>query len=137
MTIRRIDDGFSVSTQLHLEDVEALPEQGIRMLINNRPDGEDPAQPSSAEVEARARAAGLDYRHIPVVSGTVPSDEQVAAFRAALANDGPALAFCRSGTRSTVLWALSQKGSLDADSIIEKAGEAGYNISDLRGRLSD
>src|SRR3954462_13298236 len=78
---------------------------GVRTLINNRPDGEEPGQPSSAEMEAAAEAAGLTYRHIPVAGGV--SEAAIEAMAEALESGGPVLAFCKSGTRSTYLWALA------------------------------
>ena len=92
-------------------------------------------QPSAPEIESAAREAGLDYRFIPVAGGF--SDDDVAAMAEALdAASGPALAFCRSGTRSTTLWALSQAGEAPAGEIIAAAANAGYDMSHLAGHLN-
>lgn len=109
----------------------------FRTIINNRPDAEEPGQPSSAEIEAEARRLGLDYVHIPVVPGKI-SDEQAAAFGEAIARrKGPFLAFCRTGTRSTMLWALSQSGKRSPDEIMEAAAAAGYDLNALRPKLAE
>ncbi|HEV2815679.1 MAG TPA: TIGR01244 family sulfur transferase [Allosphingosinicella sp.] len=92
--------------QLRPEDMEAVAAAGVALIVNNRPDGEEPGQPAGAEIEAAARAAGLDYRHIPVSGGIRP--DQVAAMAAAM-GEGKLLAFCRSGARSTLLWAMAAR----------------------------
>lgn len=92
--------------QLRPDDMDAVVAAGVALVVNNRPDGEEPGQPTSAEIEAAARAAGLDYRHIPVSGGIGP--DQVAAMAVAM-EEGKLLAFCRSGQRSTLLWALAAR----------------------------
>jgi uncharacterized protein (TIGR01244 family) len=127
---RRVTDQLSVAPQIQLGDLAAAAAQGFRLVINNRPDGEDPSQPSSAEVEAAARAAGLDYVHIPVRGG--PTPDQVAAERAVLAErPGPVLAFCRSGTRSINIWSLGEAaaGTRSRDELVRLGAEAGYDLS--------
>lgn len=131
---RRVTDQFSVSPQIAVSDVAAAAAAGFVLIINNRPDGEDPAQPDGAEIEAAARAAGLDYLAIPVRGG--PDAAQVAAQGEAVAQaKGPVLAYCRSGTRSIVTWALSQAdaGRLDRSSLIALGAEAGYDLSGVLG----
>ncbi|HEY0270870.1 MAG TPA: TIGR01244 family sulfur transferase [Sphingomonas sp.] len=128
---RTLDETILVAGQISVDDVAAAAAQGVRTIINNRPDGEQPGQPAAAEIEAAARAAGLGYVHIPVDhSGFSP--EQVEAMTAALALPAPALAFCRSGTRSTYLWSLARGAAGDAPAeIAAKAANAGYDISGL------
>lgn len=134
---RRLDDSISVSEQITPRDVQAAADQGFRMIINNRPDEEQPGQPSGAEIREAARAAGLDYVAIPITHGGY-SMPQVEAMRDALAKaEGPVLAFCRSGTRSTFVWALAQGASgEDADVLAAKAADAGYDISPIRPFLA-
>jgi uncharacterized protein (TIGR01244 family) len=106
----------------------------VRLIVNNRPDREEPGQPHSAEIEAAARAAGLGYRHIPVAKGF--SAWQVEAMADALEH-GPVLAFCRSGMRSTHLWALARASrGIPAPTLIGLAADAGYDLSDLADWLS-
>ena len=125
MQIRSLTDKLSVSSQLALTDLTVAADQGIRSIINNRPDGEAPDQPSSAELEAAAADLGLGYRHIPVVPGQF-RDEDVARFEAALAElESPVLAFCRTGTRSTTLWALSAAAKAVSSDLLSTARAAG------------
>ncbi|HET7714603.1 MAG TPA: TIGR01244 family sulfur transferase [Bauldia sp.] len=136
MEIKRIDDHVSVSGQIRPEDIPALKAAGFTTIVNNRPDGEAPDQPSGAEVEAAARAAGLDYVAIPLGREGVSPDMVDKTREVLEGSTGPVFAYCRSGTRSTTLWALSQAGNESADSIISKAQNAGYDMSHLAGHLS-
>ena len=127
----RIDDDISVAGQLEPGDIAAAAAQGFRMVVNNRPDGEAPGQPSGAAIAQAAEAAGLRYVAIPVAGGF--SMPQVEAMAAALAEaGGPVLAFCRSGTRSTNLWALAaaSRGG-DPQAIVAAAASGGYDIGAL------
>lgn len=135
MHTRPLADGLSVAPQITLDDVAAAAAQGFRSLMSNRPDGEEPGQPSAAEVEAAARDAGLEFRWLPVTMPTL-SQADGRAFGAALEElPGPTLAFCRTGTRSTALWALSQAGTRPTDEILATAASAGYDLQALRPRL--
>ncbi|MEO9299417.1 TIGR01244 family sulfur transferase [Devosia alba] len=135
MDLKRINDHVSVSGQIRPEDVAALKAAGFVAIVNNRPDGESPDQPTGAEIEAAAVAAGLVYHAIPLGREGV-SPEMVAQTKAVLeGSTGPVFCYCRSGTRSTTLWALSQAGQVDASQIIAEAAEAGYDMSHLAGHL--
>ena len=125
--------GFSVAGQVSIGDLPHIAAT-YRTLINNRPDGEEPGQPSSADLEAAARSLGLHYAHIPV-TGQI-SAKDVAVFVKALSNvRGPTLAFCRTGNRSTRLWALSQAGKRSVRRILAAAANAGYDLDSLEPRL--
>ena len=132
---KSLDDTTFVSVQLAPEQVAEAAALGVTMIVNNRPDGEEPGQPMAAEIAAAAEAAGIGYRHIPVAGGFTP--DQVAAMAEALgAAEGKVLAFCKSGTRSTFLWALAEKQrGADGAAIIEQAAGAGYDLSPLRLHL--
>lgn len=133
---RTIDETLLVAGQITPEDVATAAAQGVRTIINNRPDGEQPGQPSAAAIEAAAAAAGLGYAHIPVDHSGF-SMEQIEAMTAALAQPGPALAFCRSGTRSTFLWALARGLAGDEPAeIAAKAANAGYDVTPLMGMIT-
>lgn len=135
MELKSLSSELSVTAQLSIEDVAKAAALGFKALINNRPDGESCCQPEASELASEAAANGLDYRHIPVVGGSI-SDADVTAFSLALDQmTGPVLAFCRSGKRSTILWALSQAPGVDPDQLIEVAKRAGYTISELKARL--
>lgn len=129
-------EGFWVSPQIHPEDVEAAKALGVALIVNNRPDGEQPGQPTSVEIERAARAAGLSYVAIPVRGMQIGAAE-LDAFDAALESaTGGVLAYCRSGTRSTMLRALARaRAGAEIDAIIEEAVEAGYDISSQRRAL--
>jgi uncharacterized protein (TIGR01244 family) len=108
---RPLTPGFSVAPQLEPAAMAAAAKAGYRSVINNRPDHEGgPGQPTSAQMEAAARAAGLEYRFLPV-NGAYQSPEEIAAFGQLLQElPGPVLAFCRSGARSTRLFVASGSG---------------------------
>ncbi|MGJ8528865.1 TIGR01244 family sulfur transferase [Maritalea sp.] len=136
MELKKINDQVSVSPQIAIEDLAAIKEAGFKTIINNRPDGEAPDQPMSAEVKAAALAQGLKFVEIPMGREGV-SPEMIAQTREVFADGEPVLAYCRSGTRSTTLWALSQAGNLPAQDIISAAANAGYDVSHLAGHLSE
>lgn len=135
MSFRRLGPDMLVSGQIAPEEVAAAVAAGITLIVDNRPDGEEPGQPAAAAIEAAARDAGIAFRHIPVSGGIAP--DQIAAMAEALdENQGKALAFCRSGTRSTYLWALAQaRRGMGADEIVAAAEAAGYDVSALRPYL--
>lgn len=134
-SLKKLSDRVSVGPQISIADVAELAQAGIVTLINNRPDGEDHGQPASAEIAAAAEQACLGYHHIPIAGGGVTPQAVQAMMEALDAADGPAVAFCRSGTRSTMLWALSQAGRQPADDIIAAANAAGYDVNPLRPYL--
>ena len=111
LNIRHLGPDFAVTGQIALQDLPEVAALGFGTVINNRPDGEAGDQPPSDEVERAARAAGLRYVHLPVVSGAI-TPEQGRAMREALASaHGPVLAFCRSGARSGKLYELAQSAA--------------------------
>ena len=130
-----LDEKVAVAGQVRPGQLAGLAADGFTTLINNRPDGEEPGQPSAGELADAAAAAGLAYHHIPVAGGFGP--DQVAAMAAALeAAEGRVLAFCRSGTRSTFLWALAEATlGADAEELIAKAAAAGYDLGPIAGYL--
>ena len=134
-TINRLTESLSVAPQLQPEDMAELARAGFKTVINNRPDGESEDQPSSAELAAAAEAAGLEYAHQPVVGNNI-TDVDIDGFDAIVSlAEQPVLAFCRTGTRCTPLWALTQADELDNASILSTAEQAGYDLSQLAGRL--
>lgn len=135
MTMKRLTDLVWVSPQLTLVDLELAENAGIRSIINNRPDAEATTQTSSKRLQQEAQKRGMEYRHIPVTPGNI-TDDNVKEFRKALDDlPEPLLAFCGTGTRATTLWALSRAPQVDTDLLIETAGKAGYDISNLRPTL--
>ena len=131
----RLTPNLSVAPQLTEQELQEAAAAGFKTIINNRPDGEAPDQPRSDDLAAAAKRLGLDYRYIPVVSGRL-SDDQVKEFRAVVTEgQKPSLAFCRTGTRSTTLWALAATDRLSANEILQIASAAGYNLDTLRLQL--
>lgn len=136
MPFKALTPSLSVSPQLTEADVAQAARDGFRAIISNRPDGEEPGQPSASEMQALAASHGMGFSHVPTVGGKI-SEEDVAGMADALMRlEGPVLAYCRTGTRSTTLWALTQVGAQPADALIATAGEAGYDLSALRSRLA-
>ncbi|MCA8887731.1 MAG: TIGR01244 family sulfur transferase [Parvularculaceae bacterium] len=130
-------ENFWVSPQISVEDIASAKQLGVTLIINNRPDGEEFSQPKGADIEAAAKAAGIAYVAIPV-SGANIGPGHLDALDAAMAeNDGAVLAFCRSGTRSTLVRAMSKaRGGEPIDALVAEAGAAGYNIAGQRPLLS-
>jgi uncharacterized protein (TIGR01244 family) len=134
--MRTIDETISVSAQITPADVTELARAGFKAIVNNRPDEEEPGQPAGDAIRAAAQTLGLSYHAIPVTHAGF-SMPQVEAMRAAIEGaGGPVFAYCRSGTRSTNLWALAEasRGG-DPETLIGKAAQAGYDISGLRPML--
>jgi uncharacterized protein (TIGR01244 family) len=126
----------SVSPQIDPEDCAGFAANGCTTIINNRPDDEAPGQPSGAMIEAAAKAAGMGYVAIPIDHTGFGPEQVVAMVDAIAASPGPVLAYCRSGTRSTHLWALAEAScGADPMSLINAAAEAGYDIMMMAGTL--
>ena len=120
---RQLDEKVLVSGQIRPEDVAALVGEGVTMLVKNRPDGEEPDQPIGMDIEKAARAAGIEYRAIPIIRGIGPADAQ-AMQDAIKAAKGKVFAFCRTGTRSSLAWALAKN-------------DEGMSREDIERHLSD
>lgn len=137
MDIRALEPRLHVSAQIRPEDLPSIAALGYRALIGNRPDGEAPDQPTTESLRSVARALGLDFVFIPV-RGSAISPSDINCFTQAL-NDlpQPILGFCRTGTRTTTLWALSQAQARPAEEIIAAADRAGYDLEALRPRLEE
>ena len=130
--IRQLDDNTLVSGQIAPEQVRELPGQGVTMIVNNRPDGEDPGQPLSADIEAAAKEAGIDYRFLPIRRGPGPSEVEEMQEAMRQCGDGKLLAFCRSGARSTFAWALARRDEgVDPEELERRAAEAGVSLSPI------
>ena len=129
---RKITDSFYASPQIGLADVAAAKDMGITLIINNRPDGEEPSAPQGDAIAAASSAAGIDYMAIPVTHAGFSRPQIDAMAQALEKQDGKILAYCRSGTRSTLLWALAQTAGGESPRIIAvRAEEAGYDVSPI------
>jgi sulfide:quinone oxidoreductase len=130
MIIKAINAGLSVSPQILPEDIAAIAAAGFRSVMCNRPDGEAADQPAFAEIEAAARAAGLEAAYLPVVSGQV-KDTDAEAFATLFATlPKPVFAYCRSGTRSATLWSLAEAAQgRPLPEIMAATKAAGYDMT--------
>lgn len=134
---RTLTDDMLVAPQITMADIAAAKEQGVTLIVNNRPDDEEPGQPAGDDLKAAAQAAGITYIAIPITHAGF-SAPQIDALDKALdaAEEGKTLAFCRSGTRSTLLWSLRQaRDGMDVSEIARIAGNAGYDVSMIRPLL--
>lgn len=133
---RRLSEQVLASPQISLDDLAEAKALGVGLVINNRPEGESEDQVPGAEVEAAARALGLDYVAIPVTHAGF-SGPQVEAMASALSGaQGQVLAYCRSGTRSSLLWGLAEasRGG-DPDALSAQAAQAGYDLGPVRALM--
>lgn len=135
MAGRPLDDTLSTSPQIAPDEVAIVAAAGFRAIISNRPDGEEPGQPTAAEMKAAAEAHGLAFRHIPVTGAGIGPDDVAAMADALDTLPGPVFGFCRSGTRTAMLWALARAPTSNPDTLIAAARDAGYDLSGLRPRL--
>lgn len=141
MESKQLTPQLHVASQITKEDIPAIAAQGFKVILNNRPDGEGEGQALAADIAAVAQKHGIKYIYQPVV-GTAITDENVAEFAANIAacinnNSGPILAHCRTGTRCTILWMLSQAKNQSADELLATAAKAGYSLEQVRGRLEE
>jgi uncharacterized protein (TIGR01244 family) len=126
--IRQLDDKVLVSGQVAPHEVAGLPGQGVTILVNNRPDGEEPGQPLASEIEKAAAAAGLSYRFVPILRGIGPADIEEMQKALREAEGGKLLAFCRSGTRSALAVGLAQREEgASADEVQQRLISAGFD----------
>ncbi len=130
---RRLSDSVLASPQISLADIADAKAQGVSLIICNRPDDEEPGQLNGAAISEAAAAQGITFLSIPITHSGF-SQPQVEAMAQALAeNEGKVLAYCRSGTRSTLLWALAQASSgADPEELAQQARTAGYDVGPVR-----
>jgi uncharacterized protein (TIGR01244 family) len=133
--IHQLDERTSVSGQIQPADVPRLKSSGVRMIICNRPDDEEPGQPSAADIAKAASESELEFRHVPIARGIGPSD--VEAMEEALeASQGKVHAYCRSGNRSSLVWAVARRHQgAGIDDIRRAVTEAGYDLSPVEHLL--
>lgn len=137
MDLRTVTDDFAVAPQFAPEDMAEVAAQGYSNVICNRPDGEEPGQPSTASMRSAAEAAGMSFHQIPVSGGAFPPDA-IEGFRTVRQeSEGKTLAYCRSGTRSITLETLANPDGLGVEQRLERAAAAGYDLSGMRPHLQD
>lgn len=133
--IYRLDDKVMVSAQIQPGDVPVLKQSGVTMIVCNRPDGEEPDQPPAAAIEQAAKDCGIEFRLAPIVRGIGPADAD--AMRDALeAANGQVCAYCRSGTRSTLAWAVARRRQGVSPAEVRKAAAgAGVDLTPIEHLL--
>ena len=134
MDIRHLTPTFAVSPQIAPEDAAELKEAGFTTVICNRPDHEVTPDIAAAAMQAAVEAAGMRFVLNPV-DGAAMTLDNVEAQGAAAEGDGPVFAYCRSGTRSSIVWALSQAGKMETDAILAACAAGGYDLGHLRGQI--
>lgn len=133
---RQLDEKFLVAGQIRPEQMEEVRKAGVTMVVNNRPDDEEPGQPLSADLERAAEAAGLEYCHIPIARGIGPADVESLRDAIHAAGEGKLLAFCRSGNRSTLAWAVAKAEDGVPREELERCAEAaGFSLAPVQHLL--
>ncbi|MFL4471567.1 TIGR01244 family sulfur transferase [Tateyamaria armeniaca] len=135
MDIREITPNYFAAPQLDPADMGDIKAAGITTVICNRPDAEVPPAFQADSIEAAARAAGLNFVRLPLTHQTMTPPNVAAQMEHLKSSDGPVLAYCASGTRSTVIWCLGQAGEMATDDILEAARAAGYDLGNMRPTL--
>ena len=136
MKDKMLTPDLAVMPQVSKTDIAELSRRGFKSIISNRPDAETTDQPTWAEIAAAAGAHGMAARHIPVVASQI-DDDDVAAFAAALRDlPTPIAAFCRTGTRAALLWALAAEDSRSGDERIRIAASQGFDLEPFRARIA-
>jgi len=135
MDIRQITPTYSVTPQIDPSDLPAIAAAGFKGIICNRPDAEVPPSHQSDAMAAAAKAAGLTFTSIPVTHQGLNMDMVTAQSAAMGSAGGPVLAYCASGTRSSIIWSLSQAGKIPTDAILAATTAAGYALDGMRGQI--
>ncbi len=136
MDIRQITPRFYAAPQIDPGDMPALSEAGITLILCNRPDAEVPPSHQHAALQAAAEAQGIAFAYQPLTHQTMTPDVIAQNRALGVARDETVLAYCASGTRSTIAWALGQAGTQPADDLIAAARAGGYDLAHMRGLLS-
>ncbi|WP_170351329.1 TIGR01244 family sulfur transferase [Ruegeria atlantica] len=132
MEIRPITPRYAVSPQISVEDVPAIADAGFVKVICNRPNVEVPADMQSDAIGDAVRAAGMEYEVLELTHQTMTPENVALQRELAESCGGPVLAYCASGTRCSVVWALGQCDRMSADDILNATTKAGYTLDNLR-----
>ncbi len=130
-----INPDFSVSEQITLDDIKHLKEAGVATLICNRPDGEEPNQLACCDIKTEAEKHGISFYHIPVAGREIPQDALLEFIRTIDQCASPVHAYCRTGTRSSIFWGLSEVRNCSPQQVIEAAKKVGIDLTPVAGQL--
>ena len=133
----QINENFSVSEQLTVDEIKSLADDGVKVVICNRLDGEETNQISCAEIEAAARACGIDFVHIPVPGRVIPEETLNEFVKVIDSCNDKIHAYCRTGTRSSIFWGLSQARSHSANEVLAKAKSLGINLTPVADQIEN
>ena len=136
MDLRALTPTYAVSPQITPADLPAIKAAGFVTVIDNRPDGEIPPDLHTPVMQAAAQAQGLIFVANPVISGALTLDNVTLQAQAIAASPGPVFAYCASGNRSSVVWALAHAGKMPADDMINAAARFGYSLDHLRPQIA-
>jgi uncharacterized protein (TIGR01244 family) len=135
MDIRPLTDGYAVSPQIAAEEATEIAAAGFKTVICNRPDGEVPPEFQADAIRAAVEAAGMTFLENPVVGGAITPENVAEQGDAIAGQTGPILAYCASGNRSSIVWALSQAAARPVDELIAVPAQHGYNLEPFRAML--
>ncbi|RMA43370.1 TIGR01244 family sulfur transferase [Rhodophyticola porphyridii] len=135
MDLRPITETYSVAPQLEPSDMPALAQAGVSTVICNRPDAENPPALQAAQMQAAAEAAGIAFVFNPIIGGGMTMDNVEEQADAIAGADGPVVAYCASGNRSSIVWALTRAGRMPTDEILAATRAAGYNLDGVRPQI--
>ncbi len=136
MDIRPLSDDYAVSPQIAPTDVAAIAEAGYTTVVCNRPDGEIPTELHANAIRTAAEAAGLKFVLNPVVGGAISIDNVTVQADAIMNSTGPVLAYCASGNRSSIVWALALAGKRPTDDLIAIPARHGYGLEPFRATIN-
>ena len=135
MDIRALTPDYAVSPQIEPGDLPAIKAAGYVTIIDNRPDGEIPPHLHTPHMQAAAEALGLTFVANPVIGGQLTMDNVTAQAAAIAASPGPVFAYCASGNRSSVVWALANAGKRPVDDLVGLPARFGYQLDHLRPQI--
>ncbi|MGB0495809.1 MAG: TIGR01244 family sulfur transferase [Kangiellaceae bacterium] len=129
MNLINIEDNFSISDQIKLEDIKLLAKNGVTTIICNRPDGEEPNQLTCAEIMKESEAQGINFVHIPSPGRDIPTDSLDLFIKTYQNNKNKIHAYCRTGTRSSIFWGLAKAVNLPTQDVLNKAKNVGIDLT--------
>lgn len=135
MDIRALTPDYAVSPQIDLSDLPAIKAAGFTTVIDNRPDGEIPPRLHTAAMRSAAEALGLVFVANPVIGGALTMDNVTAQQAAIAAATGPVFAYCASGNRCSIVWALANAGKRPTDELVGLPAQFGYQLEHLRPQI--